>query len=271
MPMNPPLCDPWPVDRDCWSIPPDTTEDRIEYWQKVASDLLRRLTGGVLGPGCPVTVRPCRTRCGDGWSWGLWGPGAYLGAPWVPYIGPDGLWRNASVCGCRTDCSCSELCEIRLPGPVFDIVSVQDGVIVLPQTAYRVDNARNLVRTDGNCWNDCQDMAADPGEANTMTVTYRIGLPLDDLATAAISALTEHYIKGCGGCGCGIGNNRNVTRVQRQGVTLEYPDAGDLTAFGRTGLEIVDAFIQAVNPLGLNAPLRVLSPDFRAPRATTWP
>jgi hypothetical protein len=271
MPMNPPLCDPWgPLDRTCWNIPEDYPEEQVTHWARVASALLRRLSGGVFGPSCPVTVRPCRARCGDGWQWSLFAPGAYLGAPWIPYIGVDGLWRNASPCGCKADCSCSELCEILLPGPVFDIVSVQDGAVLLPAIAYRVDNASRLVRTDGNCWLDCQDMAAAPGSVNTLTVTYRLGLPLDDLALAAVSALTEHYIRGCSGCGCGISNSRNVTRVQRQGVTMEYPDPADL-AGGRTGLELVDAFLAAVNPLGLNAPLRVMSPDFRPPRSTTWP
>ena len=189
MPMNPPQCDPWgPLDRTCWTIPDDVSEERVTHWHRVASQLLRRLSGGVLGPSCPVVVRPCRTKCTDG-GW-MWGFGSYLGAPWVPYIGADGAWRNANPCSCTTDCSCSELCEIRLPGPVFDIREVRDGALILPVDAVRVDNAQMLVRTDGNCWPDCQDMAAAPGEPNTLTVDYRIGLPLDDLALAAVSALT---------------------------------------------------------------------------------
>jgi hypothetical protein len=272
MPAPRPVCDPWPLDRTCWNLPATVTEAEITRWSKVATQLLYRLSGGVFGPSCPVTVRPCRLRCGDGgWGWSWLGSAGYLGAPWIPYVGADGLWRNQSVCGCRTSCSCTELCELLLPGPVYDVVSVTDGTLTLPSTAYRVDNASRLVRTDGNCFADCYDQQAACGTAGTLCVTYRTGFALDDAAIAAVSALTEHYVRGCSGCGCGVASNRNVTRVNRQGVTMEFPDPSDLAEGGRTGLELVDSWLATVNPSRLTAPLRVLSPDFRAPRSTTWP
>jgi hypothetical protein len=196
----------------------------------------------------------------------------FSGSPYVPYIGADGAWRNASVCGCQTDCGCGELEEIRLEGPVYDIVSVQDGETTLPAAAYRVDNGSLLVRTDGNSWPDCQDLGAACGEPGAFCVTYRTGLPLDESALAAFSALVCHYVKQCGtGCGCALQKSRNVSRVSRQGVDMEFADAAALLDGGRTGIPVTDAWLAAVNPYRLTSPSRALSVDRRPGRVTTWP
>lgn len=264
MPLQPDVCDPWPIDTTCCDLPDDLDPAVLERWQRVASQLLFRLSGRRWGPSCPVTVRPCRKTCLDAYpqlmvSWGAAGP-------WIPYIGADGLWRNASVCGCSGDCACGELCEIRLDGPVFDVVSVQDGPITLPPEAYRVDGSGTLVRTDGGCWPDCQAMDLPCGEPGTLCVTYRTGLPLDESAVAAVSALTCHLVKGCspGSCGCRAASN--VTKLQRQGVTMEMADPTVLYADGRTGIAVVDAWLMSVNPDRVHSPSRVYSPDLRRPR-----
>ncbi|MCY0957745.1 hypothetical protein [Streptomyces sp. H27-H5] len=216
-----------------------------------------------------MTVRPCRRACLDLLprylvSWGTAGP-------WIPYIGTDGAWRNASVCGCSGDCSCGELCEIYLPGPVYDVVSVQEGAVVLPATAYRVDNSGDLVRLDGACWPSCQDMAAAIGEPDTLAVTYRTGLQLDESATAAVSELTCHLLKGCGGsCGCAAAG-RNVNKVTRQGLQLEMADPTLIYSEGRTGLPLCDLWLAAVNPYRLTSASRVYSPDLRRPRIQRAP
>lgn len=268
-------CEPWPVNRDCWNLPAGVTEETITRWSLVASQTLWRLSGRVWGPSCPVTIRPCRTRCNDGvgWFWGLAGPaGLFWGSPFVPYIGVDGLWRNQrGTCGCTDECSCTELCRIDLVGPVYDVVAVQDGTVLLPPAAYRVDNGYQLIRTDGACWNDCYDQVASCGTTGSLCVSYRTGYALDEAAIAAVSALAEHYIRGCTGCGCGIGSFDGATRVTRQGVTMERPEPDQLRDEGFTGLEFVDSWLSSVNPYRLTARPRVLSPDFRRPRAQTWP
>jgi hypothetical protein len=241
----------------------------VDRWTAVASELLWALSGRRLGP-CPVTVRPCRRTCLEtgpllgGVTWGS-------SSPWIPYVGLDGQWRNASVCGCQSDCSCTELCEVRLEGPVYDVVSVNVDGTDLPAGAYRVDSPGLLVRTDGQCWPDCQDMAAEAGAPDTFAVTYRWGLPLDEAAIAAVSELVCHFLKGCspGSCGCKI--NKNLTRVTRQGMEMEMPDPTLIYSEGRTGLPLVDLWLAAVNPNRLTSPSRAYSPDFRRPRVTTWP
>ncbi|MFF4385620.1 hypothetical protein ACFY0G_02320 [Streptomyces sp. NPDC001552] len=266
-PLQRDVCSPWPVEL-CCSLADDVTPELIARWQAVASQILWRLSGRRWGPSCPITVRPCRRSCMDLLprsviSWGSAGP-------WIPYIW-GGNWYNASVCGCSSDCSCGELCEIRLPGPVYDVQSVQDGADLLPPAAYRVDNSGDLVRLDGECWPTCQDMAADIGDPDTLTVTYRTGLQLDESATAAVSELTCHLLKGCGGaCGCAAAG-RNVSRLTRQGVQLDMADPTLIYAEGRTGLPVVDLWLSSVNPYRLTSPSRVYSPDLKRPRIQRAP
>ncbi|MGW4731840.1 hypothetical protein ACWEQC_22200 [Streptomyces shenzhenensis] len=264
-------CEPWPVDLCCDVDDHDPAD--VERWTRVASTILWHLSGMRYGP-CPVTVRPCSRSCLE-----TTGPisfqavtGASTGG-WVPYIGADGVWRNASLCGCKSSCSCGELSELYLPGPVYDVVEVNDGgTILTPGLEYRVDAPGRLVRLGGQHWPTCQEMAEPPGAPGTLTVTYRWGLPLDDAATAAVSELVCHLLKGCGGGGsCGCKANRNVTRVLRQGVEMDRQDVTLLYAEGLTGLPLVDMWVMAVNPYKLRSPSRVFSPDFQRPRVTTWP
>lgn len=259
-------CEPWPMET-CCTLPED--QALVTRWQTVATFLLWALSGRIFGPSCPITVRPCRKKCMDAFpypvQWGAVGP-------WIPYIGTDGVWRNASVCGCRSSCSCTELCEVQLVGPVFDIVEVNvDGQVLVAGDDYRVDAPNVLVRTSEGCWPDCQDMAAPAGTDGTFTVTYRTGLPLDEAAAAAVGELTCHLIKGCSPGACGCKGNKNVTRLNRQGYEVEFADPTLIYSEGRTGLPLVDLWLYTVNPYGLTSPSRVYSPDYKQPRVTTWP
>jgi hypothetical protein len=273
MPVPTPVatCDPWPVNDVCDEIPDDNPAMR-DFWILVASQYLWSMTGRRIGPSCPITVRPCRKACGETyWPLNFW-PAGWRGFPWIPYVGRDGNMYNASLCGCRTECHCGpEMCEIRLRGPVYDIVSVDlDGTVISP-TTYHVYDGERLVRLnpsplpdgqDANCWPTCQNLTAAPGSQDTFTVTYRTGLEVPTIGVAAVSALAAHFIRGCGdGCGCGVGTRQNLQRLTRQGVELEFADPQELFDDGRTGIEIVDFFIRTMNPQGLASPLRVLSPD----------
>ncbi|MGC4947700.1 hypothetical protein ACLQ2N_16080 [Streptomyces sp. DT224] len=154
---------------------------------------------------------------------------------------------------------------------MYDVVEVLvDGEALVPE-AYRVDAPGRLVRTDGECWPDCQDMAAPTTEPGTFAVTYRWGLALDDAAIAAVSELTCHFLKGCspGSCGCKV--NRNVNRMSRQGVEVWNDDPAQMYREGRTGLPMADMWLAMVNPHGLTSPSRVYSPDYKPPRSTMWP
>jgi len=284
VPLNSGLCalDGWELDRSCMNIPDGTTEETIERWRKVAAELLFALTGNRFGPSCPVVVRPCKKTCAENYLFplGFW-PAGYNGSPWIPYM-DRGLMYNASICGCRGGCHCgAELCQVYLPGPIYDIVSVEvDGELVSPST-YSILDGRYLVRSSatpadasgGTCWPSCQDMSLSSGPG-TFVVTYRTGIPLSSLGVAALSRLTAHFIRECSGasCGCGLGSSQNVSRITRQGVQMQLIDPQEVLSEGRTGIPIVDQFIHAVNPGKLPRQMRVLSPDSpRAPRLWTAP
>lgn len=266
----PDVCEPWPFDATCCDLPEDVDPGQVDRWVSIATQLLFRLSGRRYGASCPVVTRPCRRACLESYPlavrWGAVGQ-------WVPYIDAAGAWRNASVCGCSSDCSCGQLCEVRLEAPVHDIVEVRVDGKVLPAGAYRVDAPALLVRTDGGCWPRCQDMAAPPDAEGTFAVTYRLGVQLDEAAIAAHSELVCHLLKGCGGSGSGCGCRlpANATRVARQGVTVEMADLAQVHAEGRTGLPTVDLWLRTVNPNRLTGPSRVFSPDLRRPRTQIWP
>lgn len=285
MPLQSGLCslDGWTIDRTCMKIPDGTDEALIERMQLAAAELLFALSGNRFGPSCPVTVRPCRKACADGYDF-LFGRLFYQGqgyqstGPFIPYMFRGEMF-NASLCGCTGDCHCGpELCEVYLPGPVYDIVSVDIGGVTVDVDTYGILDGRYLVRNDlapadtpgGTCWPSCQDMSRAPGEAGTFTVVYRTGIPLSELGRLALSKLTEHYLQGCTGCGCGAGTRQNLTRLSRQGVDLEFEPAGQLAQDGRTGIPIVDQWLNAVNPGKLPRALRVASPDSpKRPRVWT--
>lgn len=100
-----------------------------------AAEILWALSGRQFGC-CELTVRPCRTDdcdpCGNG-----------NGTPWVP-VKEGGEWINVRCNTCKGGCSCSEICDLYLPGPVCEITEVMIDGRVLPPTAYRVDNGNKL-------------------------------------------------------------------------------------------------------------------------------
>lgn len=247
------LCAPWPLDESlpCCDLPDGTDPDLLEAWQEVASEILWAASGRRIGT-CEETIRPCLRRCGGG-----------SGLP-VPYKGTDGAWRNIG-CGCVEDCSCDALCEVILPGPVAEVTEVLIDGVTLAEDSWRVDKVRSgwrLLRTDGNCFPDCQDMTADCDQEGAFCVTYLRGTVPDALAIAAVTELACELTKAClPGCKtCRL--PKNVTQVVRQGVTITY----DNSKAWLNALPFVAAFLGAVNPLGLISASSVWSPDISTRR-----
>lgn len=115
----------------------------IERMLHVSTEIMWRLSGKKYG-ACPVTVRPCRDdQCNSGRRGYTW----WDGIRWMPFL-ENGVWFNDPCGTCpKSGCSCSELCEITLPGPVDSIVSVTVDGLPLDPSEYRVDNGNKLVRT----------------------------------------------------------------------------------------------------------------------------
>lgn len=251
-----PLCESYPITLDdaCCTGIEDATAEQIEYWQAIASEMLWYGSGMRVGL-CPVTVRPCVRRCGGG-----------SGLP-VPYKGSDGAWRNYSACGCHDDCSCTELSEVVLDGPVDSIVEVSIDGIPLSEDAYRLDKVGTgwrLLRTDGTPWPDCQDMNADCGDNGSWCITYMQGIEPGVLAIAAATDLACQLIRACiPGCKtCTL--PANVQSVVRRGVAIQFDTA---RTWIRT-LPTVAAFLDSVNPKGLTSASGVWSPDVIQRRVT---
>lgn len=247
-------CLPWTYDPDCCDLPDEATQEMIDRWTSVSTDILWAASGRRYGE-CEVTIRPCLRRCGGGVSW-------------EPHKGSDGSWYNVNVCGCPDDpCSCTSLCEVVLPGPVSSIVEVSVDGVVGDEGAYRLDlvgTQWRLVHTDGGCWPTCQDLTAGCDEVGSFCVSYLLGIPLSDLAIAANSELACELVKSCiPGCPCRL--PKNVQAVTRRGVSITFESSkGWLHT-----LPMVSAFLLATNPRGLVSASSVWSPDVPSMRITS--
>lgn len=250
-------CDDWPV---YWTCDVSSASPALTgYAVSMATRTLWALSGRRFG-ACPVTIRPCRRDCYDTWPWGWseWGGSSTLDR-WVwsdyRYWVPLGCGGS----GCSGGCSCTELSETVLPGPVSRIVSVKLDGAPMVTGSYRLDNNRLLVRTDGQRWPFCQDLSKEDTESGTWSVTALIGEDVPDSGALAMGELACEIVKAGQGQDCRL--PPGVTSIVRQGITIQYPDVGQLLKDGRTGLYLVDMFLAAENPTGLRQRARVYSVD----------
>lgn len=251
-----PVCEPYTItlDDECCVLPDEATEEQIEYWQAVASEMLWVGSGRRVGL-CPVTVRACVRNCGGG-----------SGLP-VPYKGADGAWRNFSACGCSDGCSCTSLSEVVLDGPVAEVVEVTIDGTALAEDSYRLDKVGTswrLLRTDGDVWPACQDMTADCGEVGSFCITYLQGIEPGVLAIAAATELTCQLVKACIPSCKTCRLPANVQSVVRRGVAIQF----DTARTWMRNLPEVAMFLDSVNPEGLTSASGVWSPDVAQARIT---
>ena len=225
-----------------------------------ATQTLWSLTGMRFGL-CEVTLRPCTRQCGttlwppgDGWNQWVGGSSGY---PYPALIG--GQWFNLGCGSCSGDCSCTTVSEFLLPAPVSQIVEIKLDGTPMATGDYRLDNNRIVVRTDGGLWPVCNDLSADDTEPGTWSVTALFGEPVPDGADLAMGQLVCEIVKAAQGEDCKL--PPGLTQLARQGVTIQYPDVGELFRQGRTGLYLVDMFISTWNPYGLRQRSRVYSVD----------
>lgn len=214
---------------------------------------------------CERTVRPCgRTNMLTAAPYGYY----YSGGTWLPYIF-SGVWRNCAGCdmsfGC---CSCEPRCQVWLPPPVYSIAAtgITVGSDIIPIDSWRVDNAQWLVRTDGDCWPECQDFNSDSGDS-FFEVTYNKGQPVPNVILRAAGEVACEYAKACTGAPCRL--PQRVTSISRQGVSVSLTDVDVLLRNGLTGIPTVDQVIRQFNPYGLTSKMRIDSPDWPPINRTT--
>lgn len=265
-PMPPGPCD-WPVDVTCCSGWADYSVEVRAAATGWAVQILDSLTGRRFSQ-CAVNYRPCRPKCGMWSGYLTWPVNASSmsgsGVPWmIPYI-DNGIWRN---CGCTGGCSCRARCEVPFPGPVADVSEVMIDGLVLDPSAYRLDKYRGnpvLVRTDGECWPECQDMELGPEDVGAFTITYRPGELLPTAGAIAAGLLACEFAKACVGADCVL--PQQLASLSRNGVEVTVVDPTTFLENGLTGIAQVDLWIRSVNPARRIRTSKVYSPDVPGPR-----
>lgn len=249
-PLNVGPCEPWPYICDDFPAKP-TSEEQIIIDSAVmaATEALWHRTKRQFGL-CELTLRPCRRECWSGSTWALWGPlwqnATGWSWPFPALVG--GQWINVACGACGDHCSCSTVKEIVLPYPVANIVKVVIDGVVLPSSAYRVDNHRLLVRVDGGDWPRCNDLSREDTEEGTWSVTAQYGHAVPHLAQLAVGQLASAIFKACtGAANCPL-PAATVRQITRQGVTKVFFDAESAFAKGKIGLYYPDLFIHTYNP-----------------------
>lgn len=237
-------CAPWPVTWPCelGAASPAATGIAVQ----VATEILHAMAGRQFGV-CTVKLRPCRRDCwGTPWPEAIW-PGGWS-YPQPALVG--GVWLNL-VCGqCPGECSCANVSEVLLPAPTHHVVEVKLDGTPLASGAWRLDDARKLVRTDGGVWPWCNDVSApDDSTPGTWSVTAAIGREPPQLAALAVGELGCQWLRAMRGEDCQL--PANLTSLARQGVSITLPDPATLVTQHQLGLYWCDLFIRTYNPKGL--------------------
>ena len=235
--------------------PVDMTQFAVE-----ASQVLYELSGRLFAGQCEKIVRPCVERfCG----FQVLSRG-YVVAPWyeMGWMG-WGWWGNFAG---WDGCGCTPLSRVLLSGyPVREITQVKIDGAVIPADEYRLDERRWLIRladADGNVqlWPSCQRLDMADTETGTFSITYRYGQDAPVTGIQAAAQLGCELYKACTGGECALPSG--ATRVTRAGITFErqYMQRDRLTGAWRTGMPLVDVFLNTYNPSGLKR-----RPTFYAP------
>jgi len=256
-------CDPWPVRWVCdvSAESPSATG----YAVSAATRILWALTGRQFGT-CSSTLRPCRVDCNSSWPAGGWDMWAMPTTYGYGYL--DGMyWYPLGCGGCNTgECGCERVSETRLPDAVSSVTQVKVDGVVLSASAYRVDNNRLLVRTDGQQWPRCNNLSKNDTQTGTWSVTAVYGQEVPEGGQLACGELACEILKAMRGEECRL--PAGVTQLVRQGVTISVPDFGDILMHGRTGLWLCDMFIMSENPKHLRQRARVYNVDRPTHRRT---
>lgn len=242
-PVPPGLCEPWDPIWTC-TLPTSAnavTGDAVQ----IASEILWGMTARQFGL-CNVTIRPCRRSCFTT-NWSGWGNWWEFGTYPTPAL-IDGLWYNIACGGCDDGCSCTRISDVMLPGPVFEVGLVKvDGVILVKNVDYRLDDYRRLIRLGGAEWPICNDLNLADDQPGTWSVTFSQGQPVPRLGRIAVGVLATEIAKMLI-CDNSCALPKPVQSLSRQGVNITFLDPNEVFADGRIGLYIPDLFISTYNP-----------------------
>lgn len=264
--MTSPPC--WPApDWSCCPAAADATQAQKDNAAAVAAELLWALAGRQHSL-CERTIRPCGTVCQRKRI------NTYFGTRTRARSGPylsGGEWRNGPVCCSDAWCGC---CVVAGEVDLFEDLPVTvrqvkvDGVSLEASgsAGWRVDyeGGYRLVPLSDASWPCCQSITLPDTEVGTFSVTYVAGVELGAAGEAAYADFACALLDEWTGAACRL--PANVTRLTREGVSLDLASAHELFVDGRTGVTSVDAWLKVVNPRGALAPTLVMSAQLRRPR-----
>jgi len=259
-------CSPWTdvaAVRACGPFPTDPpTDAEILFAIAAASEILYLRSGHRFSGVCEDTVRPC-AQTPDGRGYAYHGvaqaplPASWSGSSWAAWLPSWGV----CLCNRDTSCGCCSIPSVRLGGyPLVEVTEVLiDGAALAP-AAYRIDNDRTLVRIDGDGWPCCQDFTADPAtDPDTFEVTFRYGREVPPGGQRAAALYAAEIVRACSGAECALPDQ--IASLTRQGVAANFVDVTGVDYNGRTGIPLVEEWLDAVNPSGRRRPMMIASPD----------
>lgn len=243
----------WPIDRQTDPLPPQPDPMTPEWMSKalernaaesLAVAILYYLSGRQFGIWTH-TVRPCR---------GPW-PSPQLMGPVTSYLlSWEGNGWVSFPCGCKGSCKVGGPRVVHLPGPVYELVSVQ-----IEETTFLAPALETMVKLEGSAlyrvggpW-PRQDLGRPLGERNTWAVTYRRGRDVPPGVAAFTGLLAKELEMALDADDDDCRLPRSVVVASRQGVTYRQYDPTVLYANGKTGIAEIDLWLAAVNPHALMA------------------
>lgn len=249
-------CDPWDPIYPAGCTLPEGYEVVEGPALNMATEVLYAMTARQFGL-CTTTLRPCRRECYSS-SWWTGNTLPMFSSTLTPRAAQ--YWTGMACGSCGTDCSCSSLSEVALPGPIHAVTEVRvDGVMLLPDTDYRLDNNRLLVRLNGE-WPTCNDLNLPDTQPGTWSATVVQGQPVPTLGQAALGELAIEFMKLLL-CDKGCMLPRPLQSLSRQGVNITFLDPNEMFASGRIGLYLSDLFVQTYNPDGRRHRAKVYNID----------
>lgn len=232
---------------------------------KEASDLLFELSGRLYAGMCEKTVRPCMS----GWCGFQVLSRGHIVGPWDSYgWGWTGSFWNFN----GRQCGCTPISRVKLAGyPIRNIVEVKIDGVVLDPSEYRLDEHRWLTRmadANGNArwFPACQRMDLDDTQPGTWSVDYRYGLDPPPILISAAEQLACNIWSACNGLDCAL--PIGTTRITRAGLTIDrqFLKRDPRTGAWATGMNLVDAALNSMNPGGLTRKPTIWAPGPRYPR-----
>lgn len=242
-------------------------EEVQEIYGDMAAQFLWHWTRRQFGE-CRLTIRPCRSKCGQTDTFTGRGPIPGMGGYYPHSYGGQVLSIRCGACNWNT-CDCETVDSLIIPGPVSEIEEILIDGLMMDLRGVRVDNYNALIRMDGESWPTCQNLALPTSEANTWQVTYLRGTPVPIGGQVAAGLLAcEFYKAACKDRSCQL--PERIKNITRQGVSVSLLDDFETLDQGKTGIWLIDSWVASVTrPQGGGT---VTSVDVRSKKArrTTW-